>query len=177
MHAILASIGTDGDVIPYVGLGAQLRARGHRVTLASSEQYRPLAEAHDLSFLPLISAAESDALLGNPDFWDPLKGAWVAARWGAGLIERQYALLAGAAADPEAVLAAVPALFAARLVQETHSRPLASVVLQPWMIPSTSAPPVMPGGLSLPPGSPRPVGDLYWRLIDVAGHLDRKSVV
>ena len=26
MHAILASLGTDGDVIPYVGLGARLRA-------------------------------------------------------------------------------------------------------------------------------------------------------
>jgi len=35
MHAILATIGTDGDVFPYVGLGARLRGRGHHVTVSS----------------------------------------------------------------------------------------------------------------------------------------------
>ncbi len=91
----------------------------------------------------------------------------MAARWGAGMIGRQYRLLAELADDPDAVLAAVPMLFAARLVQETMGRPLVSVVLQPWMVPSQCAPPVMPGGLTLPVGAPKPIGDLYWRLIDV----------
>ena len=36
MHAILASLGTDGDVYPFVGLGDRLRARGHRFTLAAN---------------------------------------------------------------------------------------------------------------------------------------------
>src|SRR6185369_11286107 len=43
MHAILASIGTDGDIVPYVGLGAELRKRGHRVTLAVAEPWRKTA--------------------------------------------------------------------------------------------------------------------------------------
>ena len=40
MHVILATMGTDGDVFPHVGLGAALHARGHRVTLAAPETYR-----------------------------------------------------------------------------------------------------------------------------------------
>ena len=36
-HYILTSIGTDGDVFPFLGLGATLRGRGHRVTLVASE--------------------------------------------------------------------------------------------------------------------------------------------
>ena len=32
-HVILASLGTDGDIFPYVGLGRVLRGRGHRITL------------------------------------------------------------------------------------------------------------------------------------------------
>ena len=45
MHTILATVGTDGDVFPHIGLGAALRARGHRVTLAAPETYRARAAA------------------------------------------------------------------------------------------------------------------------------------
>ena len=38
MHVLLASLGTDGDVFPFIGLGRTLRARGHRVTLVSGER-------------------------------------------------------------------------------------------------------------------------------------------
>ena len=84
-------------------------------------------------------------------------------------IARQYEVLAELASDRDAVLAAVPALFAARLVQEKLARPLVSVILQPWMIPTAISPPAMPGGLSLPPGTPLPIADLYWGLFDLAG--------
>ena len=48
---------------------------------------------------------------------------------------------------------------------------MASVVLQPWMIPSALAPPVMMGGLALPRGAPRVVGQAYLRLQDGIGAL------
>ncbi len=169
MHAILATVGTGGDVFPYVGLGERLRSRGHRVTLAGPAEFRALAEGCGLAFHALVSEEESNALLSDPDFWRPLKGGRVAARWGARLIGRQYALLAGLAADEEAVLVASPGVFAARLVQEKLSRPLATVLLQPGLIPSTAAPPIMPGGLTLPRRAPRWAGRLYWRLFDAVG--------
>ena len=37
MHAILVSMGTDGDVFPFVAFGAKLYSRGHRVTLVANE--------------------------------------------------------------------------------------------------------------------------------------------
>lgn len=169
MHAILASVGTDGDIYPYFGLGARLRARGHRVTLATHEHYRALAADHGIAFLPLISDEETRSFLSNPDIWHPLKGPGFLARWGANMIDRQYAILAEIAGDKEAVLVSSPGVVAARLVQEKLSRPLASVILQPWMIPSVFAPPVMPAGLTLPRWAPRPLGDLYFRLLDGAG--------
>ena len=48
MNVVLASFGTDGDVLPYIGLGAHLRERGHRVTLASSGHYQSAAAAKGL---------------------------------------------------------------------------------------------------------------------------------
>lgn len=171
LHVILTSIGTDGDVLPYVGLGAALARRGHRVTLAVSEDYRGLAEANGLSFSPLVSREENERCFSDPDFWHPLKGPMVGAKWGVEFLPRQYELLAGLARDGASVLVASPGVVAARLVQEMLGRPMASVALQPWLIRSSTAPPVMPGGLTLPRWAPRPVASLYWLGIDAAGAL------
>ena len=83
MHALLATVGTGGDVFPYIGLGERLRSRGHRVTLAGPAEFRALAEGRGLAYHALVSEEESNALLNDPDFWHPLKGGRVAARWGA----------------------------------------------------------------------------------------------
>lgn len=169
LHVILTSIGTDGDVFPYVGLGAALARRGHRVTLAVAEGYRALAEANGLAFRPLVTRDENEQCFGDPDFWHPLKGPWIGARWGVAFLPRQYELLAGLAGDGRSVLVASPGIVSARLVQEKLGRPMASAVLQPWMIRSSSAPPVMPGGLTLPRWAPRPFDALYWLGIDAVG--------
>ena len=65
MHVILATVGTDGDVFPHVGLGAALRTRGHRVTLAAPVTYRVRADSIDLEFCPLLPAAEVSRMLAN----------------------------------------------------------------------------------------------------------------
>jgi rhamnosyltransferase subunit B len=171
MHAVIASVGTDGDVFPFIGLGDRLRARGHRVTLVSNAHYQPLAAAHGLGFRAMVSDEDTHAFISNPDLWHPLKGPGFVARWGASLLGAHYRLIAELAADRDAVLVASLGVLAARLVREKLRRPLASVVLQPWMIASIDASPVMPAGLTLPPWAPRPLGRLYYRLIDVAGDL------
>ncbi len=171
MHAILATMGTDGDVFPHIGLGIQLRARGHRVTLAAPEPYRDLAADLGIGFRPLATAEETRRMLADPDLWHPLRSGPMMARWGAGLLPRQYELLAALAAEPESVLVANPGVLAARLVQEKRICPMASLLLQPGLLPSTSAPPEMPAGLTLPRGTPRPVGQLYWAAIDTFAYL------
>jgi UDP:flavonoid glycosyltransferase YjiC (YdhE family) len=62
-------------------------------------------------------------------------------------------------------------MLAARLIQEKLGVPLISVVLQPWMIRSISAPPVMMGGLPLPRWAPRAIGKIYFRAFDGVGAL------
>lgn len=174
MHAILVSLGTGGDVFPYLGLGSRLKSRGHRVTLVTDEHYESLAGEHGFAYRALLSGQEIDELLADPDFWHPIKGPIIASRWGVGFIGRQYALLAEIASEDgagDAVLVASPGVFAARLVQEKLSKPMASVILQPMMVVSSLAPPVMPGGFTLPRWAPRPAGKLYWRLIDGVGDL------
>jgi UDP:flavonoid glycosyltransferase YjiC (YdhE family) len=171
MHAILATMGTDGDVFPHAGLGVLLRARGHHVTLAAPEPYRGLAADLGLGFCALATAEEAGRMLADPDLWHPLRSGPMMARWGAGLLPRQYELLAGLAAGPGSVLIGNPGVLAARLVQEKRICPMATLLLQPGLLPSISAPPEMPGGLTLPRGVPGPVGGLYWAAVDAFGYL------
>jgi UDP:flavonoid glycosyltransferase YjiC (YdhE family) len=171
MHAILASIGTDGDIIPYVGLGAELRKRGHRVTLAVAEPWRKAAEELDLEFSPVVSNEEDREMAQDPDFWHPLKGPAVVAKWGRQFVARQYAQLAALCDSPDAVLVANSGLLPARVVNEKTGVPLASLILQPWMIKSSIAPPVMPAGLTLPTWAPAVVAKGYWRTFNFVGDL------
>ena len=156
MRVILVTAGTDGDLYPYLRLGERLRARGHSVIVASNATHRRLASDRGFDFRSLVSEEETVKRLADPDFWHPVRGPLLASAWGVGFLEPQYALLAELAASDDCLLVASPLIFAARMVEERLSRPLASVLLQPWGIPSIDAPPVMPGGFTLPRWAPRP---------------------
>jgi UDP:flavonoid glycosyltransferase YjiC (YdhE family) len=110
-------------------------------------------------------------MLADADLWHPLRSGPMMAKWGAGMLPRHYEVLAALAAGPGRVLVANPGVLAARLVQEKRLGPLATLLLQPGLLPSTAAPPEMPAGLTLPRGVPRPVGWLYWAGADAAGYV------
>ena len=171
MHVILATVGTDGDVFPHIGLGVILRARGHRVTLAAPETYRTRALALGLEFTPLVTAVEVGRMLGNPDLWHPLRSGPMMARWGGPMISRQYDVLAHLVREPGSILVANPGVLATRLVQEKLGCPMASLLLQPGLLPSSMAPPEMAGRLTIPTWLPHLFRKFYWLGVDAAGYL------
>lgn len=168
---VLATVGTDGDIYPFLNLGRTLRARGHRVTLASHEHFRGAATESGLGFCPLVTSEETEALLTQEGMWHPLRGPLILGKWGARLMHRQYCLLRELVEEPGTFLVASPGVVAARVVQETSPVRLASMVLQPWLIPSTHAPAAIMGGLTLPRWAPHWAGRAYYRLFDGVGSI------
>lgn len=168
-RAILAGIGTDGDVYPFLALGTELRKRGYRATLATHEHFAGRARDADMDFAPLVSDQETRALWEQRDFWHPFRSGLVVARWGGRLIGSQYRVLKQLASRDDPFFVASPGVIAARVVQEDIKTPLVSVVLQPGVISSIESPPAMMGGLTLPRWAPRPIGRLYFKLIDALG--------
>ncbi|MFD0418597.1 glycosyltransferase [Streptomyces sp. NPDC127108] len=53
MRVLITAAGSHGDVAPYTGLGARLRAAGHEVALATHESFAPLVRGAGLGFRPL----------------------------------------------------------------------------------------------------------------------------
>ena len=166
---ILACYGTDGDVYPFLGLGSIFRQRGYRVTLATQEHFAGHAGDAGLEFRSLVSRKETEELFCQRDFWHPVKGPFLMARWGLPFLDRQHNILAELSSKESALLIAHPGILAARILQEHTGVPLVNIILQPWIIPSIEMPPVMMGGLTLPRWAPRPAGQIYFRLIDAIG--------
>ncbi len=53
MKIILTSIGTQGDIEPFLAIGKMLKGKGHQVICAFSEQYKELTENCDIEFASL----------------------------------------------------------------------------------------------------------------------------
>src|SRR6185369_4342581 len=82
-----------------------------------------------------------------------------------------YDAIAGLiATQSDSLLVANPGVLAARLAQEKLGVPLATLLLQPGLIPSNLAPPEMPGGVTIPRWLPQPLRPLYWLAVDGAGY-------
>ncbi|MDU5145140.1 MAG: glycosyltransferase [Paenibacillus dendritiformis] len=74
MKINLLTLGTRGDVQPFVALGMKLREAGHAVTVITAENFKPFVERHGLfcspiraRFLDLAQSEEGKQMLGgNP---------------------------------------------------------------------------------------------------------------
>src|SRR4051812_3405874 len=90
LHMALASVGSHGDVHPFVGLGIRLRERGHRVTILTNEHFEPLVRAAGLEFLPIGTDAEYRQIANEPDLWNGRNAFFAIARSIRPLVERVY---------------------------------------------------------------------------------------
>ncbi len=52
-HIVLTTFGSLGDVYPYIAIALELKARGHRAVIATSEIYRQNIEAENIEFYPI----------------------------------------------------------------------------------------------------------------------------
>jgi rhamnosyltransferase subunit B len=134
MDILLPTIGSAGDVHPFVALGLALQDRGHQATILTNPLFQELIQAQGLGFLPVGTVEDARAAIADPDLWHPRKGFEVVARRAMlpamveiyRHIERQ--------AGSRTVVAASGIAFGARIAQERLGVPTATVHLQPSII-------------------------------------------
>src|SRR5258708_38546487 len=119
MHHLLITIGSHGDTHPFIGLGARLRARGHRVTLAANDLFEPLVRGTGLEFVELGSAADFRKALELPNMWHPVKGFRAVFEIGVlPLMRRTYEIIQRLYIPGETIVTAHAIAFGARIAQE-----------------------------------------------------------
>ena len=157
MNALLFALGSHGDVHPFVGIGIRLADRGHRVTVAANEYFKPLIEHAGLEFVALGTAQEYRALAMSAELWDRFRGPQAVFEGTARYLRPMYEIATNfyRRHAPDAVIAASSLAIGARVAQDKHGIPLASVHLSPAIFQSAIEPPTFLPFSALPAWTPR----------------------
>ncbi|MFJ5231427.1 glycosyltransferase [Kitasatospora sp. NPDC088391] len=166
MKILVMAAGSHGDVAPYTGLGARLRAAGHEVALAAPETFGGLVTESGLEFRPLCADPRGGTGgAGRPGGTGGPGGGSLLGR-AAAFIDRLGDGLADAAAPGADLL--LPSATTAPLgwhLAEAMDVPSLGVYVQPTL-PTGEFPPVVGGTRSLGRWGNRAAGAVGQRVVD-----------
>ena len=142
----MATLGSLGDLHPYLAVGLGLMKRGHDVTVATAELYRGHVTREGMTFHPM--RPNFDAMASNPEMvrraFDPHRGAEFYVReLVLPFIEQTHADLLSACKGADLLLIQ-PTLFTAPIVAEMLGLKWLSVFLAPGSLFSAYDPPLLP---------------------------------
>jgi rhamnosyltransferase subunit B len=141
---ILCTIGSAGDVNPFIGIGQSLIERGFRVVLITSQYFENQARSAGLEFFGLGNTEDYQSIIQNPDLWDPDKGFKVFAESVVfPIMEPAYEIISGF--DPsETILVAQAQFFAAHIAHEKLGFRFITIHLTPAAFRSVYEFPLLP---------------------------------
>lgn len=138
---LLLPFGSAGDVFPFIWLGRQLMARGHRVRMITACLFEEQARKAGLEFISLGERDEFEAMIRDPRIWKSGIGTKVVFEFAAKSVEPYLAAIESCG-KVDLMLAPVTA-FAGRLAREKHGIPLITVHLQPAVFLSVHETPLL----------------------------------
>lgn len=150
MRILVLTLGSRGDVQPYVALGAALRARGHDVIVSTGQGFETMIEAQGLTAAPLSDDVRE--MIQTPEIQAALRTfsgkirAWRASK---GLFRRQLDEMWAVAQEikPDVILYHHPKGLAAQHIAEALQIIAVPTALIPAYIPTTAFPsPGLPFG-------------------------------
>ncbi|MCF7786126.1 MAG: glycosyltransferase [Prosthecobacter sp.] len=138
---LLLPFGSAGDVFPFIWLGRQLMARGHRVRMITACLFEEQARKAGIEFISLGDRDEFEAMIRDPRIWKSGIGTKVVFDFAAKSVVPYLAAIESCG-KVDLMLAPVTA-FAGRLAREKHGIPLITVHLQPAVFLSVHETPLL----------------------------------
>jgi rhamnosyltransferase subunit B len=148
IHFVVVTMGSAGDLFPFMAMALALRERGHRVSFLAPGQHEPFVAD---TRLPFVGLPVDPAVLADPDLWHPTRGfgvVWRATRPAMAQIvpfvdalpaDQPCVLLVHPLALPEADLCRArrpgPKVAAAYLAPQNLPTVHDPLLLGPWPVP------------------------------------------
>ena len=143
MKVLLVTVGSAGDVHPFVGVALALRERGHAVSIATNPHFGPLMERVGLPLRPIGQLEDFEEAISHPDLWRPIRGFGVIATMVRRRMSDVYNLVEQETAGGDTVVVSHPLAFGARVAHDALGVPLVTLHLAPAAFWSLDAPAVM----------------------------------
>jgi rhamnosyltransferase subunit B len=144
MDVLILTIGSAGDVHPFVGIATALVRRGHRVRVATNPYVgKPVVDA-GLELIPLGDEAEFADALKDPSLWHHRRGIKFVFDMVLTGLRRTYDAVA-ANVTRDSVVVSSSLAFGARIAQDKIGFKMATVHLSPSQFRSSTAPPKLAG--------------------------------
>jgi rhamnosyltransferase subunit B len=162
---LFPTLGSSGDVIPLLNISQALNKRGYQAKLVASPVFQNIASESNVDLIPLGTEQQFNAMLNNPDLWHPTRGFSVIVKQGIlPFLRPLFEIIQ--TFDPKNTLIVSPLLlFASHLTYEKLGFPFVTLQLQPSLLRSAYAPPVL-GGFEIPGWYPPSLVRLYYKLLD-----------
>ncbi len=164
-HFLLTPIGSSGDVHPFLGIGKELLARGHDVTLLTGETFRETAESLGMAFEPTWDRKSYESITNDSRLWKVTQGLQLVLSTTAAGLEILYDLIERHYQPSRTILVGHTLSFATRMFEEKHDAPAATVHLAPSAFRSDYAQSAVPPGIDIS-GLPRWLKRAMWRGLD-----------
>ncbi|ARO55885.1 glycosyl transferase [Methylorubrum zatmanii] len=145
MQVFIVAVGSHGDVLPLLAIAAELRRRGHAVTLAAPAPFAAMAARADLPFFALGTEDDYRLAATETELWRPWRGVEAMFRHVSAATEPVYDWLAGNARPGESIVLASTLALGARVAQEKLGLDVVTVHLMPLLARSRTDPPILPG--------------------------------
>lgn len=161
----MMAIGSLGDMLPFLELGAELTRRGHEVRFYGNNYFRRYAEDLSVHFTATGEAVEYEAFLNSPAATDPRQGMRAVAKGVMGNVAAAYRIMREDVIAGRTIVLGSTFAFAPRLLRETHGLRGAVLHLSPAVLRSEyCAPRFSPLGHMA--SLPRFVKRFIWRTMD-----------
>ncbi len=147
LNVILATLGSAGDVNPFIAIGKGMVARGHTATLVTNPHFESVARQAGLAFAGVHTVEDYARVTNDPDLWRPIRGLMLLSREiVVRSLEPVFETIRQLNRPGETIVVATGLTFGARIANEVLGVPLVTVFLQPFCTRSLIAPPEMPFG-------------------------------
>ncbi|MGD2217074.1 MAG: glycosyltransferase [Gemmatimonadales bacterium] len=164
-HYLLTPVGSAGDVHPYIGIGRELRRRGHDVTLLAGQPFSTTAQRAGLDFVCGWSAEDYEAVTHHPDLWHPIRGLRFVLQNVGGMLQQTFATLSELYQPGRTILVGHTLSFATRTFEEKSGALAATIHIAPSAFRSGYLGPAIGPGRDLS-SAPRWFKNGIWWLAD-----------
>ena len=175
---LLSSVGSFGDVLPFLAVGKQLVERGHAVTFLTNGYFAEQVTEHGMRIAPVGTAAQYLDYVRNPKLTRPIGGMVLTRRILTSILEPMHAYLVEHWNSPDSLIVSSPYCMATRVAQDQLGLSLMTMHLTPISLGSRTDPATMISGWNarrLPPFLARGAAEITQLVTDrmFAGPVNR----